>query len=229
MDNPLISVVIPVYNASHFLNDALESVAAQSYRPLEVHVVDDGSTDNSEQVIRAAQARLTIPLAYSYQHNQGPSVARNQGIAQANGKLIAFLDADDMWRAQKLERQIAQLRQNPKAGAAVCRGQYILEIGAQWPANVNRDYCVQSPPCYFPSALIVRKEVFEQVGGFDPRLRIGEDMDWIMRTRDMGIEILVVQEILFQRRFHQNNLSHTATNISEDLFGLIRTSLKRRT
>ncbi|MEZ4640602.1 MAG: glycosyltransferase family A protein [Caldilineaceae bacterium] len=214
---------------ARYLDAALDSVAAQTYRPLEVLIIDDGSTDESAQVITDAQRRLDIQISYTYQHNQGPSAARNRGIAQANGVLVAFLDADDVWLPQKLTQQTAHLVQNPMAGAAVCRAQYILEPHVPWPTNVNRAHCEQSPPCFFPSALIVRTEVFKQVGIFNPDIRIGEDTDWIMRARDAGIDIVIVQEILLQRRFHEHNLSLTATEARSELFGLIRTSLKRRT
>jgi glycosyltransferase involved in cell wall biosynthesis len=119
MSNPLVSVIIPAYNAEKTIADTLDSVLAQTYRPIEIMVVDDGSTDKTAEIIKNYQTSLTsktnktietneteIELTYLYQENSGPSKARNTGIKAANGEYIAFLDADDIWTEDKLEKQI---------------------------------------------------------------------------------------------------------------------------
>ena len=112
MHKPRISVIIPTYNSAVFLPEAVESVLSQTFLPQEVIVVDDGSTDNTEDVLEPFRRRIH----YIRQENQGPAVARNRGIAEAKGDLIAFLDADDVWVPEKTEIQVKVLRENPRIG-----------------------------------------------------------------------------------------------------------------
>lgn len=228
MTDLCISIIIPVYNGARFLAETLESVAGQTYRPLEVVVVDDGSTDQSAQIVAEAQQRLDLPILYYHQDNQGASVARNKGIQMAQGEIIAFLDADDLWLPGKVARQVDYLLEHKEAGGVVCRTEYFLEPGTEWPPTLNRNVYDQSPTAFIPSALTVRRTVFEQVGPFDPTLRTGEDTDWFFRARDAGVVIGAVPEILLRRRFHQTNLSYTPVFPVQDMLSIIRASLKRR-
>lgn len=228
MTDLCVSVIVPLYNGARFLAETIESAAGQSYRPLEVVVVDDGSTDQSAQIVAEAQQRLDLPLFYYYQDNQGPSVARNVGIQMAQGEIIAFLDADDLWMLEKVTRQVDYLLEHKEDGGVVCRTEYFLEPGTEWPPTLNRDVYDQSPTAFIPSALTVWRTAFEQVGPFDPTLRTGEDTDWFFRARDAGTTIGVVPEILLRRRFHQTNLSYTPVSPVQDMLSIIRASLKRR-
>src|SRR5262245_23003010 len=101
IDKPLISVIIPTYNSARFVIDAVESALAQSYPSLEVIVVDDGSSDDTQERLGPWEGRIK----YFYQPNSGPAKARNRGIKEARGDLIAFLDADDQWLPEKLNKQ----------------------------------------------------------------------------------------------------------------------------
>ena len=111
----LVSIIIPAYNNGAYLDAALTSVLQQHYRPLEMIVVDDGSTDDTPAVVAHWQQQHAVhnsaQLHYCYQANGGPATARNRGVALANGSLLAFLDADDWWHPQKLQRQVDRLRQ----------------------------------------------------------------------------------------------------------------------
>lgn len=228
MTDLCVSVIVPLYNGARFLGECLESATEQSYRPLEVVVIDDGSSDQSAQIVAEAQQRLDLPILYYHQDNQGPSVARNLGIQMAQGEIIAFLDADDLWMPEKVTRQVDYLLEHNEDGGVVCRTEYFLEPGTEWPATLNRDVYDQSPTAFIPSALSVWRTVFEQVGPFDPALRTGEDTDWFFRARDTGITIGSVPEILLRRRFHQTNLSYTPKAPVQDMLSIIRASLKRR-
>jgi len=225
---PRVNVIIPLYNGAAFLADTLDSVAAQTYRPLDVTMIDDGSTDASAQIVAAAQARLDLPIAYYFQHNQGPSAARNYGIAQTDGEFLAFLDADDLWLPQKIARQVAFLAVHPDAHAVVCHMRYILEPGTPWPSSLNRAYYDQSPPGYLPSALLVRRALFDRIGCFDPSLRLGEDTDWFLRARDSGAFVGVAPEILLLRRFHRASLSYASKAARTEMFTYLHASLRRR-
>ena len=115
MANPLVSVIIPAYNAEKSIGDALDSVFAQTYRPIEVIVVDDGSTDKTAEVVKKYQKlnAHNVNLTYMYQQNSGPSKARNIGIRKAHGEYIAFLDADDHWMQEKLDKQVQIFNRDP--------------------------------------------------------------------------------------------------------------------
>ncbi len=110
MNSPLISCIVPVFNGERYLREALDSIFAQTYRPLEILVADDGSTDRTPYIAAAFGNRLR----YLRQDNQGPAAARNLGIRAATGEFIAFLDADDVWHPEKLERQMARFQVRPE-------------------------------------------------------------------------------------------------------------------
>jgi glycosyltransferase involved in cell wall biosynthesis len=226
--NPRVSVIIPLYNGAAFLADALDSVAAQTYRPLDIMIIDDGSTDESAQIAAAAQIRFDLPIAYHFQCNQGPSAARNYGIEQTDGEFVAFLDADDVWLPRKIAQQVAFLSAHKDVQGAVCHFQYILEPGTQWPPSLNRAYYDQSPPGYLPSALLARRALFGRIGCFDPCLRLGEDTDWFLRARDNGVSIGVVPEVLWLRRFHASSLSYSNKTARAEMFKFLHASLHRR-
>ena len=114
-----ISVILPVYNGERFLAEAIGSVLGQTLPPHEIIVVDDGSTDSTAQIVADLAAAAAVPLRYVYQENQGPAAARNHGIRLAQGELIAFQDADDLWSAEKLVTQAALLRRYPQAHAVI--------------------------------------------------------------------------------------------------------------
>jgi glycosyltransferase involved in cell wall biosynthesis len=117
MSNPLVSVIIPTYNTEKFIGEALNSVFSQSYRPIEVIVVDDGSTDNTEDIVKNYQTSKTSKtnetnLIYIYQENGGRASARNTGIRAARGKYVAFLDSDDLWTPGKVKKQVGIMEEN---------------------------------------------------------------------------------------------------------------------
>src|SRR6267142_4272392 len=129
-DAPLVSVVIPNYNCGRFLAETLESVFAQTYPNVEVIVVDDGSTDDSLNVLESFAARVRVVR----QANQGVSAARNAGIRESRGAFVAFLDADDLWHPEKLTKQIAVFA-NPAVGLVYCAVEYIDEQGRSLGTN----------------------------------------------------------------------------------------------
>jgi glycosyltransferase involved in cell wall biosynthesis len=128
-ENPLVSVIIPVYNGARFLRAALESVLAQTYRNFEVIVVDDGSVDDSGVI-----AQSFPEVRYIHQTNQGVAAARNHAIEVARGEYFAFLDQDDLWTADKLKLQIAYLLSHPEVGYTLTQQSFFLEPGATLPA-----------------------------------------------------------------------------------------------
>lgn len=217
-----VSVIIPVYNGEQYLAEALDSVWAQDYRPLEVIVIDDGSTDRTAEI-----ARANSNVGYVYQPNQGHAAAKNAGIARATGDLLAFLDADDLWLPRKLTAQVEYLCHHPGAGYVITRMDIRLEPGVAWPAFLNRQHYLGHPPCFLPSALLACKSVFEQIGGFDTSYRHANDGDWFFRARDAGISMGILPEVLVRKRIHGVNLSYEKSIMLETM-RVVRNSVKRK-
>jgi glycosyltransferase involved in cell wall biosynthesis len=223
---PRISCVIPVFNGARFLSEALASVYAQTVAPFEIIVVDDGSSDATPEVAERHRERIT----YLCQENAGPAAARNRGIALAKGELIAFLDADDLWLADKLERQTARFAARPELEIAIThlRNFWIPELRAEQEAL--RDHCISRPaiPGYLIQTMLARRAVFDRVGLFDPGLRIAEDTDWFARARDRGAVLELLPEVLVRRRLHHGNTSRDTPLMMNNLVDAVWGSLQRR-
>jgi glycosyltransferase involved in cell wall biosynthesis len=218
---PLVSVVLPVRNGERFLGEALDSVLTQEYEPLELIVVDDGSTDRSGDIARACGAHVIR------QESEGLSGARNAGIAAAHGELIAFIDADDVWLPGKVERQVEYLLEHRDIGFVYSSWTILLEPGASVPPQFAGDW--RRPRAgYLPSALIVRREVLDQVGLFDPTYAIGEDVDWLARANEAGVRHEVLPDVLVRYRIHEANLIHDAPRLKDAVFRVLRESAVRK-
>ena len=226
MNNPLITVVVPTYNRASLVLDALGSVFAQSYRPIEVVVVDDGSVDDTESVVAAwiVEHNQTDAFSTRYikQNNSGGNVARNRGISEAIGDYIAFLDSDDLWQSDKLQKQIKVFDNNPNVGGVYCGVRHVLlESGEarklakrSYPSgkllNKMLIYDVTAPT----STYIIRKEVFDKVGSFDEELQARQDWDMWIRLASQ-YEIGVVPDELVDYREHTG--VRTATNPQKEI------------
>lgn len=223
VDLPLVSCVVPVFNGERFLSEALDSIIVQSYQPLEVVVVDDGSTDGTPQVLASYEARIRR----LWQPRQGPGAARTRGILSARGQLIAFLDADDLWHPEKLERQMAQFGRRPRLDLCLSYVQNFWMPELQDEAERYRGHRVSQPlPGYSPVAMLARRQVFDAVGFFSPRLRHVHDTEWFLRAREYGAVIEMLPDVLVYRRFHKANRSRLLATASRDEYlDLVKASL----
>ncbi|MGZ3644751.1 MAG: glycosyltransferase [Ktedonobacteraceae bacterium] len=221
--NKLITVVIPVFNGSRFLCACLKSVFSQDYRPMEVIVVDGGSTDETSDIARSfSEVRCIV------QKDQGPASARNVGVGLAHGEFIAFMDADDLWRSDKLAKQVGYLGVNSEVMCCISRMHAFLEPGLEWPASLNRDHYAQDPLAYVPSALVARSELFKLVGCFDTDLKTGEDSDWFFRVKDASIQIGVVDDVLLFKRIHKASLTYHSEIVIQNMLRVVRRSVARK-
>ena len=202
-----ISVIIPSYNCGRYIREAVESVLAQSIRPDEIIVADDGSTDRTAQVLSPYAGRIK----YVYQENRGEPAARNLGLRHAGGELIAWLDADDLWLPDKLEMQLAYFAQHPDCALVYTDGTMFDEDGITAP-SIREHFRLTFPsgdiyPQLFRETLfgsgsvVFRKSCLEKVGWFDEKLLIGSDYDmWLRIAR--RFEVGYVEKPLLMYRQH---------------------------
>ncbi len=217
VSGPLVSVIVPVWNGERFLAEALDSILAQEYEPLEVIVVDDGSTDGSAAIAQARDVR------YYVQPNRGPGAARNTGVAAAQGELLAFLDQDDVYLPGKIARQVETLADRPEIGFVFTRIDVFLEPGVERPAWLPADWLVAPPIGYCPSTLMIRRDAFAAVGEFDTDYSAFSDGEWFVRARRAGVENVVLEDVAVRYRIHGSNQSNDRqTFVSEVLRSLRR-------
>lgn len=222
-DKPLISVIIPVYNGERFLRNALDSIFAQDYKPFEVIVIDDGSTDRSSGIARSYK-----DVHYIRQENRGVTVARNAGIRAARGEFVAFLDQDDMWAQAKLSRQVGYLLDHADVGYVLARQKIFLEPGTVKPSWLKEELLEGDQAGYLPGTLVVRRRVFDRIGLFNASFRIGSDTDWLARAKDAGVPTAMLEDVLLLRRVHCNNLSSQTRPLHSDMTRLLKDSIDRQ-
>jgi len=207
--NPLVSVIIPTYNGERYILQAVKSVLSQTYKNYEIIVIDDGSTDNTKQVLQPYQHLIR----YIYQKNQGAAIARNHGCRIAKGEFLAFLDGDDFWEPQKLEQQITYFAENPDIDLVQSGWNLVNQNGEIISKITPWDYAPELDLATWviyklvrPSALILRRHWWEKVGGFDHRYPPTEDLDFVLRLALMGCKSAWLTEIHAAYRQHENNL-----------------------
>lgn len=212
-DGLTVSAVLPLYNGRRYLTQTLQSIVDQTRPPDELVVVDDGSTDGAADLI--AEFDFGFPVTLIKQDNRGQSAARNAGIAQADGDIIALLDQDDQWRPNHIEALLAPLAADPElawsysdfeeidAADRTMVSRYIAVHGVQHPKQALAD-CLASDLMVLPSASLIRKEVIEEVGGFDPQLSGYEDDDLFVRIFARGWGHRFLAESTVRYRVHRD-------------------------
>ena len=212
MQKPSVSAVIPNYNYGRFLPEAVESVLAQTYPCREIIVVDDGSTDDSLEILKVYEARHGVKVIR--QQNLGVGAARNAGARASTGELVAFLDADDYWLPRKTEKQIERLISDKEFGFVTCGMQEFDAAG-----NVIRTYAEGMEGWHADDILLIKsvtagpgsssmlwRRIFEKVGGFDERKEMHPSEDWEFSYRvARAAKIAFVPEILVAYRNHGGN------------------------
>ncbi|MEY4765089.1 MAG: hypothetical protein RI907_1762 [Pseudomonadota bacterium] len=193
----LVSVIVPCHNARRYIEAALASATSQTHPNLQIIVIDDGSTDDTAAIVRERFPQVTLMS----QPNGGVSSARNLGLKLAEGEFIAFLDADDVWHPQKVEAQLALLQAHPDV--LLCRSDRVdsltdfdarQDLTAQ--SGLPRHHLVAAlhdsfhHPYFATSTVMVRRRAIERTGGFDPRLRIAEDIDFYLRVLLQAPEVI---------------------------------------
>lgn len=214
---PSVSVVVPVFNGERFLGEAVDSILAQQHPALEIIVVDDGSTDSTPAVIDGLGGRVRG----LHQANAGPAAARNRGLEAARGDTIAFLDADDVWTEGSLARRLAVLDAAPDLAGVMGRTETF--------SDSRPDVALEAPGYgAFVSACLFRRHVVDTVGGFDDRLRVDEDYDWLARVREARFELALLGDVTHRHRRHDQNLTIGVDFETSNIAAVLKASLDRR-
>jgi len=219
-----VSVILAVHNGERFIAEALRSILGQTRPPAEICVVDDGSTDGTAAAVTAFAGEGLRLLRLDV--NGGQAAALNRGVAATSGARLAFLDADDVWEADKLEHQGAALDAEPALDAVwgLMRERLIGAAAATLPPP--RDGGVR--PAHLPSALCIRRPAFERVGGFDPRFTIGSVVDWYARACEAGLRQRVLDRVVYERRIHGDNVGIQQAHRRADYLHVVKSALDRR-
>jgi glycosyltransferase involved in cell wall biosynthesis len=219
----LVSVVVPIFNAERFLEEAIRSVLAQTYSKWELLLVDDGASDSSPSIARRyqeADPSRVRSLHHPERKNFGVCTTRNLGIAQSRGEFVAFLDADDLWLPEKLEQQVALLRSQPEAGLVYGRSIY-FEDGAEQstqhvpalapggklyrpPELLKLSYPLGKAGAPCPSSFLARPEALQKVGGFEEsfnRMQVFEDQAFLAKVY-LNVAVFVADATWDKYRCH---------------------------
>jgi glycosyltransferase involved in cell wall biosynthesis len=197
MTRPIVSAIMPVYNGEEFLEAALRSVFSQDYDPFEVVVCDDGSTDRTAEILAAFPEVKVVR-----QDRGGAAAARNAAVAASGGELVAFFDADDLWPPNRLSLQVQHLADHPGVACVLGRQEWMNP-----PPWLTRDAVYGDLDGIPLLSAMIRRSVFDELGGFDPSFRVAEDTDLLIRMRERGIEFAILPDIILYRRFHGANLT----------------------
>ncbi len=224
MENTTISVIIPVYNAERYLAEAIESVLMQPVKPLEIIVVNDGSTDESEKVANT----FKNDICYLLQENKGASAARNLGIKLAKGSLLAFLDADDLWVSNKLELQIKVLEDDTKLDMVLGSIEQFVspELDTENRNRLRSELKIM--PGYHVGTMLIKRDSFQQVGPFKEDLQLAEFIDWFNRAEDMKLHYKMLPEVVMKRRIHTTNQGLYKRQHMKDYTRVLKAALDRR-
>ncbi|WP_254567314.1 glycosyltransferase family A protein [Oscillatoria sp. HE19RPO] len=221
---PLVSAIVPVYNCDRYLKEAIESILRQTHPPFEILAIDDGSTDNSAAVAR----EFSSSVQYYSQPHQGAGTARNYGTQLAKGNYLAFLDADDIWEENKLNRQLEIFANQPEVD--IIFGQMKNFHSPELPEEVKQQiYCPpEIIPGYCPGTMMIKKEAFERVGLFENQWKLGEFIDWYLKAMEAGLKSVMLPDLVLRRRIHQTNTGIRDRDFRKDYVRIVKASLDRR-
>lgn len=220
----MVAVILTVYNGEKYLREAIESVLAQTYSPIEFVIVNDGSQDETDQIAREYLSKVR----YFYQPNRGQPCAVNLGLSMATSPYIAFLDADDLYMRDKIALQMEFLQAMPQTDMAFGHVEQFFspELAEEF---IKKWVCPSGTfPGYLAAAGLFRRECFERVGLFNEEQRIGVFIEWYMRAVEKGLKIGLIPDLVLKRRIHENNMGIHSQHARLEYVKIVKAALKRR-
>jgi glycosyltransferase involved in cell wall biosynthesis len=217
---PTVAAVIPVWNGAAFLSEALESALAQAPTVDEVLVIDDGSTDESGEIARSFGPRVRCVR----REHSGLAASRNAAVRMSQSELLAFLDSDDVWPLGRLALLLRALEENPECGIAQGRLQRLVQNDQtmRWEL-VNESW--RAPNV---ATALIRRSAFTTVGLFDESVAGGDDVDWLLRARELGVLETRVDAITLHYRRHDNNMTNDVATDQSRLLRVLGRAVARR-
>jgi glycosyltransferase involved in cell wall biosynthesis len=223
--NPLVSVILSVYNGEKYLEAAIESILEQTYSPLEIIIINDGSQDRTEQIA----TKYGIKIRYFYQSNQGQPAGLNYGLSMAKGAYIGFLDADDLYLPEKTAFQVEFLKKRPQIDFVFGHIEQFFDSELSQEARKKWVCSSATVPGYLAAAGLFRKECFEKVGLFNEKQRIGAFIEWYMRGNEKALQNELIPHLVLRRRIHGNNMGIHFRHCRQEYLQIVKEALKRRT
>ena len=201
MSTPLVSVIVTVYNGENYLSQAIESVIGQNYKNIEIIIVDDGSTDKTSELAKTYVEKPNTH--YVYQENGGHASALNKGASIAKGKLLSFIDHDDLWEQTKLDIQVKALILDDELDVVFSHQKSFAENKMAEKLTFERG----SIPAYMPGSMLIRMNAFKKMGSFNTKIQKGYFLPWFDLLRIKGLKKLMLPDLHYHRRIHGGNLS----------------------
>jgi glycosyltransferase involved in cell wall biosynthesis len=223
-DAPLVTVMIGVYNCAAYLGEAIESVLCQSHKPVELIVVDDGSDDGSGAVAE----RYGAEVRCFRQERGGMAAARNRAVDEASGSFFAFLDADDRFPPDKLERQLAVFATDPELDIVFGHVAEFLSPDLTDEARELLRAPVEDMPWPTPNLMLVKRDAFFKVGRFSTDLRVGIGVDWYARATEQGLKSCIPPVVVLERRLHATNNGVRERTSRPQYLHVLKAALDRR-
>ena len=206
INNPLISILIPTYNNGKYISQAIESVYAQNYDNMEIIVVDDGSADNTKEIVEQYK-----DIKYFYTEHKGIPFVRNLALEKSKGEYIAFLDSDDYWLSEKLNIQIQYFKEHPDCEIVFTKYKnFFEEEKIKIDKRAIREKELEAVEYKILPTALIKKTLFEKYGVFDENFQTGEDTELIYRMGKKGVSFdCCIDKVLYMRRLHGNNITLT--------------------
>lgn len=224
--SPHVSVVIPALDVAEHIGDSIESVLAQTHPPYEVIVVVDGPDNATADAVAAFGEPVRM---IRRETTEGPATARNRGIREARAGLIAFNDSDDVWLPEKLERQVAAFRANPSLACSLTRLELFWEDEVAWEEDTVREAGrADGVPGYATITMLAPRSTFDRVGLLDEDRWHSDAVEWLMRVREAGLAIEMIDEVLVRHRRRPDSLSREVDRGSREFLTLVRERLAKR-
>jgi glycosyltransferase involved in cell wall biosynthesis len=224
MPPALISVIIPVRNCEQYLGEAIRSILAQAHRPVEIIVVDDGSTDGTAQVAQS----FGPPVVCVAHDRHNTAAARNRGVELAQGEFLAFLDADDVWSDNKLSLQLSALEAHLELDAVFGLVENFISPDLDEAARKRLRCPPERMAGLTAGAMLIRRGAFERLGYFDPQWQIVEVVDWCVRAIEKGMSYQVLPELVMRRRLHATNKTTRQREEQIEYVRMAKAALERR-